>query len=292
MTATQHDEAAEPLSKQDFEALAEFRFGIRRYLRFSEETVRDHGITPQQYQLMLALKGAPGRDWATVQELADRLRLRHHSVVGLVNRAQQQDLVSRAPNPSDARAVRVGLSQHGEQLLARLSAAHRDELQRMGSAFAPPAWDDSRLGLCDRIVGETQEAVIYTDRDGLIEFWNSGAEVLFGFSESEAVGRSLDLIIPEKLRKRHWDGWQRVIETGETKYGQEPLAVPGMRADGSRVSLEFSITMLRDAAGQITGIAAILRDVTQRWEQDRALRKRLAAAEAQLQSAEAVTATS
>lgn len=140
--------------------------------------------------------------------------------------------------------------------------------------------------LCERIIAETQEAVIYTDRDGVILLWNSGATSIFGFSESEALGQSLDLIIPEKLRKRHWDGWNRVIETGVTKYGSEPLAVPGQRADGSRVSLEFSITMLRDDADQITGIAAILRDVTQRWEQDKALRRRLAEAEAQIGSPE------
>src|SRR3954452_22183114 len=84
-----------PLSKQEFEALAQFRFGIRRYLRFSEEAVRRHGLTPQQYQLLLALKGFPGREWATVRELADRLQLRHHSVVELVDRAQGHGLVER-----------------------------------------------------------------------------------------------------------------------------------------------------------------------------------------------------
>lgn len=140
--------------------------------------------------------------------------------------------------------------------------------------------------LCDRIIAETQEAVIHTDRDGVILLWNSGAASIFGYSESEALGQSLDLIIPEKLRKRHWDGWNRVIQTGVTKYGSDPLAVPGERADGSRVSLEFSITMLRGDAGQITGIAAILRDVTQRWEQDKALRRRLAEAEARIRSLE------
>jgi hypothetical protein len=119
-------DAKDPLTKQDFEALARFRFGIRRYLRFSEETVRRHGVTPQQYQLMLALKGFPGRDWAVVRELADRLQLRHHSVVELVNRAQSQGLVV--------------LTDQGEQLLGRLSALHRDELRRMDAALALPHW--------------------------------------------------------------------------------------------------------------------------------------------------------
>jgi DNA-binding MarR family transcriptional regulator len=133
-----------PLSKADFEALARFRFGIRRYLRFSEETVRRHGVTPQQYQLMLALKGFPGRDWAVVRELADRLQLRHHSVVELVDRASAEGLVQRGPDPDDARAVRVGLTAAGEQLLGRLSALHRDELRRMDAVLVLPRWHPDR----------------------------------------------------------------------------------------------------------------------------------------------------
>ena len=134
------DRARPPLTQQDFEALAAFRFAIRRYLRFSEEAVRRHGLTPQHYQLMLALKGFPGRDWAVVRELADRLQLRHHSVVELVDRAQQQGLVNRATDPDDARAVRVLLTALGERLLGRLSALHRDELRRMDTALALPRW--------------------------------------------------------------------------------------------------------------------------------------------------------
>ncbi|MEU0520266.1 MarR family winged helix-turn-helix transcriptional regulator [Streptosporangium sp. NPDC006007] len=132
---------SEPLTKQDFEALARFRFGIRRYLRFSEETVRGDGLTPQQYQLLLALKGFPGREWATVGELADRLQLRHHSVVELVNRAQRQGLVKRDTHPDDGRAVRVLLTSEGERVLTRLSALHRDELRRMDAILAPPTWN-------------------------------------------------------------------------------------------------------------------------------------------------------
>jgi DNA-binding MarR family transcriptional regulator len=131
---------AEPLTKQDFEALARFRFGIRRYLRFSEETVRQHGVTPQQYQLLLAIKGFPGRDWAVVRELANRLQLRHHSVVELVNRAQAQGLVHRTTDPDDARAVRVVLTDRGGHLLDRLSALHRDELRRMDTVLTLPHW--------------------------------------------------------------------------------------------------------------------------------------------------------
>ena len=146
MTRANDEDGAEPaeaLTKQDFEALARFRFGIRRYLRFSEETVRRHGVTPQQYQLMLAIKGFEGRDWALVRELADGLQLRHHSVVELVNRAQGQGLVRRTTDPDDARAVRVLLTDQGEQLLGRLSALHRDELRRMDTVLALPRWHSS-----------------------------------------------------------------------------------------------------------------------------------------------------
>jgi DNA-binding MarR family transcriptional regulator len=138
------DDGTDPgaLTKQDFEALARFRFGIRRYLRFSEVTVRHHGITPQHYQLLLALKGFPEREWATVRELAERLQLRHHSVVELVNRAQAQGLVERAPHPEDARAVRVSLTADGERILGRLSALHRDELRRMDDVLTPP-WHET-----------------------------------------------------------------------------------------------------------------------------------------------------
>jgi len=132
--------AGEPLTKEDFEALARFRSGIRRFLRFSEETVRRHGVRPQQYQLMLAVKGFPGRDWALVRELADLLQLRHHSVVELIDRAQTQGLVQRTTDPEDARAVRVVLTDQGERLLSRLSALHRDELRRMDAALAVPHW--------------------------------------------------------------------------------------------------------------------------------------------------------
>ncbi|MDP9867387.1 MULTISPECIES: MarR family winged helix-turn-helix transcriptional regulator [Streptosporangium] len=139
------DESAafEPLTKQDFEALARFRSGIRRYLRLGEEMVRRNGLTPQQYQLMLVLKGFPDREWATVRELADRLQLRHHSVVELVDRAQGQGLVAREAHPSDGRAVRVLLTAEGERVLARLSALHRDELRRMDAALALPVWNSA-----------------------------------------------------------------------------------------------------------------------------------------------------
>jgi DNA-binding MarR family transcriptional regulator len=132
------------LTKSDFEALARFRFGLRRYLRFSEETVRELGLTPQHYQLLLALKGFPDRDWALIRELAERLQLRHHSVVELVNRAQDQGLVLRTPHPNDARAVRVSLTKNGEKIIGRLASLHRDELRRLGDVLTLPLWHDEQ----------------------------------------------------------------------------------------------------------------------------------------------------
>lgn len=274
--AKERTAASDPLSEGEFEALARFRSDIRRYLRFSEETVREHGVTPRQYQLLLAIKGSSGREWANVSELAESLQLRHHSVVELVDRAAARGLVARTPDPTDARVVRVQLSVDGDSILAELSALHRDELRRMGSAFVVPTRNGTPETLRDRIVDEAQDAIIYADRDGIIRLWNAGAQEIFGYSAREAQGRSLDLIVPERQRKPHWDGWQRVMTTGESKYGsRDVLAVPAIHADGTRISLEFSIAMHREADGRIAGISAILRDVTKRWQADRALRNRL-----------------
>jgi DNA-binding MarR family transcriptional regulator len=144
--ATAEEAPGNPLTKQDYESLARFRFAIRSYLRSSEEIVRSHGATPQQYQLLLALKGFPGREWATVGELADRLQLRHHSVVELITRAQGQGLVSRSADPDDGRVVRVVPTGDGDRLLARLAALHRDQLRRMDGALVMPAWNSPSGG--------------------------------------------------------------------------------------------------------------------------------------------------
>lgn len=119
------------------------------------------------------------------------------------------------------------------------------------------------------------DAVVYADAEGRIRYWNAGAELLFGHAENEALGQSLDLIIPEALRRRHWDGYDQTIRTGVTRYGSgDVLAVPAIRKNGSRVSIEFTITPFHDAEGQITGIAAVMRDVTRRFEELKALRQR------------------
>jgi DNA-binding MarR family transcriptional regulator len=130
------------LTKQDYEELARFRFGIRRYLRFSEDLVRQAGLTPQHYQLLLAIKGFPGREWVTVRELADRLQLRHNSAVELINRAQKQGLVHRTADPSDGRAVRVTLPPRGQDVFVGLGALHHAEFRRMRVTLNQPIWDD------------------------------------------------------------------------------------------------------------------------------------------------------
>ena len=131
------------------------------------------------------------------------------------------------------------------------------------------------------VLGAAAEAIVSVDREGVIRFWNPGAERLFGFAAEEAVGRSIEIIIPEPQRARHWAGFRRVMETGESRYGQgDLLAVPGLRQDGSRVSLEFTIVPLRDETGRIKGMAAVLRDVTRRFEETRALKRELAEARA------------
>jgi len=129
------------------------------------------------------------------------------------------------------------------------------------------------------IVERTDHAVIVADAEGTIRFWNPAAEAMFGWPRAEAVGRSLDLIVPEKLRDRHWDGYRRVMATGETEYAGRTLAVPALRADGSRLSIEFTVTLVPGDDGAIAGIAAIVRDVTAAWEERRALMRRLAEAE-------------
>ncbi len=137
--------------------------------------------------------------------------------------------------------------------------------------------------LCQRIVEDSQLAIIFADRDGIIRLWNSGAEAMFGYEAEEALGQSLDLIVPERHRGRHWEGYRRVTATGVTKYGRELLAVPAMKKDGTRISLEFSIALLRAPTGEVLGAAALMQDVTARWQQQKELKQRLAALEAKLE---------
>jgi PAS domain S-box-containing protein len=134
--------------------------------------------------------------------------------------------------------------------------------------------------IAEALLASASDAIIATDRDGIIRHWNKGAERIFGYTAADAVGKSLDLIIPENLRARHWKGYAQVMQTGQSRYGEgDLLAVPGLRRDGSRVSLEFTVAMIRNEADEMVGVAAILRDVTARFEEMKALRKRVASRE-------------
>jgi PAS domain S-box-containing protein len=133
--------------------------------------------------------------------------------------------------------------------------------------------------LADALLHSMSDAIVASDSEGRITFWNPGAERIFGFSRAEAIGQSLDLIIPERLRARHWAGYTQVMRTGESRYGHgDLLAVPALRKDGTRLSIEFTIVPLKDEAGAMTGMAAILRDVTAGFEEMRALRQTAGAA--------------
>jgi PAS domain S-box-containing protein len=130
--------------------------------------------------------------------------------------------------------------------------------------------------LCRAILETEGDAIIAADGEGIIRFWNPGAERIFGYSSSDALGRSLDIIIPERLRERHWHGYRRVMSGGASRYGSgDILAVPGVRKDGARISLEFTIVPLRDDDGRIVGLAAIMRDVSARFEELRTLRRKV-----------------
>ena len=133
----------------------------------------------------------------------------------------------------------------------------------------------------DNLVADCPDAVIYADAAGRIRFWNRSATRIFGFEPDEALGQTLDLIVPESLRARHWEGYNRVMAGGESRYGiGDLLAVPAMRKDGKRISIEFTVLPLRDDGGALLGIAAFLRDATARFEELRALRRELAALKA------------
>ncbi len=132
-----------------------------------------------------------------------------------------------------------------------------------------------------QIVEGSPDAIILADREGTIRLWNAGAEMVFGFTAAEAVGQSMDIIIPERLRARHWDGYRETMETGVTRYGHgDLLAVPAARRDGATISIEFTIQVLRDGEGRLASIVAIIRDVTKRFQREKEMGRRLKELEA------------
>lgn len=126
---------------RQYRALADFRYELRRFLRYSEEITRQHGLTPLQYQLLLQIKGYPGRDHATVGELAERLQAKHHGVVALATRCENLGLIERRPCEDDRRVVYLRLSAKGERALAQLARLHRDEHRALHNRFIDPNLD-------------------------------------------------------------------------------------------------------------------------------------------------------
>ena len=132
-----------------------------------------------------------------------------------------------------------------------------------------------------RLVDSVPDALVHADLQGTIQHWNAGAERIFGHTAAEAIGQSLDLIIPPNLRARHWDGWNHTLATGQSRYGAgDLLSVPAQRKDGTRISVEFTIIPFKDPQGRMEGITALMRDITPRFEELRTLRRELAALKA------------
>ncbi|MBI5922531.1 MAG: MarR family transcriptional regulator [Betaproteobacteria bacterium] len=134
-----HDDRA--LRKSDYERLSHFRYRLRCFLRISEDLCQTHGLTPLQYQLLLHLKGFPGKNWATVSEIAERLQAKHHGVVALIDRCEKSGLVERRPSLEDRRQVEIHLLPKGVRLLARLAVLHQPELRQLQEEFNSPGWD-------------------------------------------------------------------------------------------------------------------------------------------------------
>lgn len=132
-----------------------------------------------------------------------------------------------------------------------------------------PLDDETLAGL----VHAMADAVIVCDADGTIVYWNAAATRLFGWDADEAIGQSLDLIIPDKQRRAHWDGYHKVMATGQTRYGDDLLRVPSLHADGQRRSIAFTVSLLKDDASAVLGIAAVVRDETERWAEEQQLRR-------------------
>ncbi|MBV8651196.1 MAG: PAS domain S-box protein [Alphaproteobacteria bacterium] len=132
----------------------------------------------------------------------------------------------------------------------------------------------------EQLVNAIGDAIVVADVEGRITLWPSAAERLFGYSAAEAIGQSLDLIIPERLRERHWAGYRRSMASGDTRYGGDLLRVPATRKDGAALSIAFTVALLRGVRNELTGIVAVIRDDTQRFADERLLRKRLAELEA------------
>ena len=141
--------------------------------------------------------------------------------------------------------------------------------------------------LSQLLVDQSPDAIIYAGKDGTIQVWNAAAAIIFGFSGEDALGKSLDIIIPEQFREAHWAGFDKAIETGVTKLGGQALPTRAQKASGETFYIEVSFALVRDDSGAVTGALANARDITERFEQERTNRRRLRELEAQVKEAAA-----
>ena len=135
-----------------------------------------------------------------------------------------------------------------------------------------------------QLIANAGDAFIVADADGVIRFWNPAAETMFGYAREQAIGSTLDIIVPEPQRRAHWEGYAGTMATGETRYAGRTLSVPALRADGSRLSVSFTVSLIHAADGSVAGIGAVMRDVTAEWEDRRNTRRRIAELEAEVKA--------
>lgn len=154
----------------------------------------------------------------------------------------------------------------------KLTALPDDRPIMMPSSDTP--FDDPEIAqLAKTVLYEVPDAIIYADRDGIIKFWNRGATRLFGFSAAEAVGKSLDIIIPQRLRQRHWDGYSHMTKTGRSRHAPDQLlSTPAQTKSGGAISIQFTVAPVRHGDGSLSGVVALLRDVTETFQELKRLR--------------------
>jgi RNA polymerase sigma-70 factor (ECF subfamily) len=244
---------------------------LRRLLEVSIDRL------PDDFRTVFVLRDVEGLSTA---EAAESLEIPEETVKTRLHRArrQLQQHLNRAMGES-ARDVFAFGFQRCDRLVAAV-------MERIGSGDDVPsdeaaevAADWSSDALYRTLVRDSPDAVVIADARGVIRLWNAAAAALFGFSADDALGRSLDLIVPEPQRARHWAGYDAVMRSGTTRYGTDLLKVPALHRDGRRLSIEFRVALLRGDGGRTIGVAAFLRDVTQAWQERKQLLDRLAACE-------------